>query len=106
MSEELAQLVSELPAVFEQVLAALPSILPAIAYYQSFVQYTTQRCVAMVTMTIELFHMTSSPSSTRRKIENHHPVDVEENSIVSIAILANIERRHLYVMLLVCVENV
>ena len=50
MSEELAQLVSELPAVFEQVLAALPSILPAIAYYQSFVQYTTQRCVAMVTI--------------------------------------------------------
>ena len=63
MSEELAQLVSELPAVFEQVLAALPSILPAIAYYQSFVQYTTQRCVAMVTikapMSIKLFHTTS-----------------------------------------------
>lgn len=63
MSEELVQLVSELPAVFEQVLAALPSILPAIAYYQSFVQYTTQRCVAMVTikapMTIELLRTTS-----------------------------------------------
>ena len=50
VSEELAHLVSELPAVFEQVLTALPSILPAIAYYQSFVQYTTQRCVAMVTI--------------------------------------------------------
>ena len=63
VSEELVQLVSELPAVFEQVLAALPSILPAIAYYQSFVQYTTQRCVAMVTikapMTIELLRTTS-----------------------------------------------
>ena len=50
MSEELTHLVSELPAVFEQVLTALPSILPAIAYYQSFVQYTAQRCVAMVTI--------------------------------------------------------
>jgi len=41
--QELAHLVSELPALFEQVLAALPSILPAIIYYQSFVHYTTQR---------------------------------------------------------------
>jgi len=41
--QELAHLVTELPAFFERVLAALPNILPAIIYYQSFLHYTTQR---------------------------------------------------------------
>lgn len=45
VQEELAQLASELPTVFDQVLCDLPPLIAAMTYYQSFVQYTTNKYV-------------------------------------------------------------
>ena len=45
VQEELTQLVTELPSIFDKVLESLSPLLPAIIYYQSFVQYTTNKWV-------------------------------------------------------------
>ena len=43
MREELQELLSELPQIFQQTLALLPSLSPAIHYYQSVIQGNTGR---------------------------------------------------------------
>ena len=41
--EELQQLVSELPVIFQHIVSLLPSLAPAVHIYQSFIQDSTGR---------------------------------------------------------------
>lgn len=47
MKQELLGLVSELPAVYIKVTEMLDGIRPAIAYYQSFVEFSCSRWVGL-----------------------------------------------------------
>ena len=43
VQEELQQLLSELPAIFQHTVSLLPSLTPAISYYQVFITFSTGR---------------------------------------------------------------
>ena len=45
VQEELAELVGELPGVYEKVLSDLPSLVSSISYYKAFVKHSTKRYV-------------------------------------------------------------
>lgn len=45
--EELQQLLSELPVIFKDLVSTLPTLAPAIHFYQSFVQHSTGRSVQL-----------------------------------------------------------